>query len=83
MGGRVPDLYSWAKVWKLEGGDWLPSSYSKEAGVAGEAASKGDGVGGEVREVKQASRSERCSCHKKVFSFCFEIGGTGGFCSEK
>lgn len=51
--------------------------------MAGEAASKGDGVGGEVREVKQASRSERCSCHKKDFSFCFEIGGTGGFCSEK
>lgn len=41
--------------------------------------SKGDGVGDEVREVKQASRSDRTSHHCKDFGFCSELGGPGGF----
>ena len=47
--------------------------------MAGEAVSKGDGIGGEVREVKQPSRSHKLSGHKKDFSFCSELGGIGGF----
>lgn len=38
--------------------------------------SKADGVGGKVREVQQASRSDRPSPHKD-FGFCSEIGDTG------
>lgn len=35
--------------------------------VVGEAVSKGDAVGGEVREVKQVPRSGRPSYHIKTF----------------
>lgn len=46
--------------------------------MAEEVVSKGNGVGGEVKEVEQTSRSDR-AFHNKDSGFCSELGGPSGF----
>lgn len=50
--------------------------------MAEEVVSKGHGVGGMLREVERASRSDRTS-HNKDSGFCSELGGPSGFQTEK
>lgn len=61
-----------------EGRGWSRSSFDQKASVAEEVVSKGNGVGGEVKEVEQTSRSDR-AFHNKDSGFCSELGGPSGF----
>ena len=79
MGDRAPDRHQLSKGLEAGGRGLASIKLQQEGWCDWRGSELGDGIGGEVREVEQPSRSDRLSYQMKDFSFCSELGGTGGF----